>query len=180
MLEPSSALSGEFHSDRPQRVVFDDAMSRGHLRLRLVSAMILTLAAFVLPHIEYFTREGQNAAVDFPLLAGGILLFLLEAHAVFIKGAALGQRGLIIVDEAGLGGDALKTKDRRIAWSRIRSVKSDLGAVVVKFEPADLSSTDPLDRISEVRLSAPNATPAEVIGAMRRFWTPPGDASHSG
>jgi hypothetical protein len=170
---------GEFHSDDPQRVVFDDTYSRWHQRLRLVGAATLILAAFVLPRIEFFARDRQELPVEFSFFACGVLLLLWEAHAVFIRGAATGQRGFIIIDAEGIGGDVLKPKGRRIAWSRLRSVKSDARAVVVAFEPVDLSSSDPLDRVSEVRLAAPHATSAKIIDAIHRFWTPPGDASHS-
>ncbi|MGE0183408.1 MAG: hypothetical protein AB7F91_10535 [Parvularculaceae bacterium] len=169
-----------FHSDRPEAVVFDDVHSTGHRRVRLIGAGLLILAAFILPQLDFFASDRQAMPVDFAFLSGGVLLLLWEAHAYFIKGAAPGQQGFVIVDATGIGGDALKTRERRITWARVRSVESDARAVIVRFDPKDLSSTDRLDRISEIRLSSPHATPAEIIDAIRRFWTPARDAPHSG
>lgn len=99
-----------------------------------------------------------------------------SSFAFFIAGVAETYRafpyhGAIIIDEHGLGGRALfSSADERIAWTRIHSLHIDQRALVIEFEPADMRSGDPRDRISSARLSAPHLSPEELALAIRAYW----------
>ena len=173
---PASAL----HHHAAGAVVFDDRQSSGHRRTRIIGAAILLVASVILPQVGITGLAMSGVPVDLGLLGAGVALMIWETHAYFISGAAPGKSGFIIIDKEGIGGDALKSRMERIEWSRLRSLKTDERAVVVTFSPRDIASKRPVDRISQMRLASPNASPAEIIEAIHRFWTPPGDASHSG
>ncbi|OFX03815.1 MAG: hypothetical protein A3E78_12955 [Alphaproteobacteria bacterium RIFCSPHIGHO2_12_FULL_63_12] len=161
------------HHDSPTAVVFDDFHSPGHRRTRLIGALVLLAASVILPRVGVAGFNPRGLPVDLGLLAGGAALLIWEAHAYFISGAAPGRNGFVIIDEAGIGGDALKRREARIEWARLISIRPDQHAVIVNFRARDPSSSNPLDRISEIRLAAPNASPDQIIEAIRRFWTPP-------
>lgn len=177
MREPPAS---DFHQQSADAVVFDDRHSAGHRRIRIVSAVILLAASVILPQfgLAGFTKSG--VPVDLGLLGAGVAMVIWETHAYFISGAAPGKSGFIIIDKEGIGGDALKSRMERIEWRRLQSLETDERAVVVTFSSRDIASKRPIDRISQMRLVSPNAPPAEIIEAIHRFWTPPGDASHSG
>jgi hypothetical protein len=159
----------EFHSETQEAAVFDDERTWGHKRLRIATAVALIIGSVVAPQLSRMVAGKIGNPVAYSLLAFGIILLISEAHAYFLNGESPGRKGFIIVDKVGIGSAALKSLDTRIEWARIRSFETDQRAVVVKFAPCDLNSSDPRDRISEIRLASPNADAEMIMAAIHRF-----------
>ncbi|MCA8887903.1 MAG: hypothetical protein KDA46_03670 [Parvularculaceae bacterium] len=159
-----------YHTETDDVVVFEDAKSRGYLREMLVGGVALVVLAFAAPWAEtrFFGTEAR--LVDGVLLGAGIALLAWASKMWLVDSAGRGEQGLIVIDPAGIGGNAISSDvNARLEWARIVDVMQDGSAVIVRFKPRDLSSINPEDRKSLVRLSAARATPPEILAAINRF-----------
>jgi len=55
----------------------------------------------------------------------------------------------------------------------MRGFEVESSSIVLEFEPVDLRSEKPADRISKTRLSMQRIKPEEIAVAIEKFWTSP-------
>lgn len=122
--------------------------------------------------LSIFWPEAFHREPVWPLLAIGVVLIAHEFVASLFLGKRQGETGSLILDERGVGGmqAGAAVIDDRIAWSRMKSVENDGSAVILRFEPIDLTSENPNDRISQIRLSHGDKGLAEIEQAVLKFW----------
>ncbi|MEZ5917034.1 MAG: hypothetical protein R3C40_05635 [Parvularculaceae bacterium] len=159
-----------YHTETDDAVVFEDAKSRGYLREMLAGGGALVVSAFAAPWAltRFFGAEAR--IVDGVLLGAGIALLAWASKMWLVDSAGRGEQGLIVIDPAGIGGKAISSDvNARLEWARIINVTQDGSAVIVRFQPRDLSSNNPEDRKSLVRLSSACATPQKILAAIERF-----------
>lgn len=157
-------------TDTGDAVMFDDAKSPGNITAMLFGGVAFAALAFLTPRILTWLTGKEGEIVNSVLLFVGALLLAWGTKMWLLDSAGRGERGAIVIDADGIGGTAISDEMTvRLAWSRIREVTADASAVIVKFEPKDLSSSNPQDRKSIVRLSAARATPKEIFAAIERF-----------
>jgi len=151
-----------------ERVVFNDGPSPRELRIRRV----LVGVAWAMAIASIFFPDNIHAG----LLSSTAHLFLQVAPMFILIWAfsAFGWvGGVVTVDREGISGVAIAPKLNHLPWSRVRGYEIDGGAVVLDFEPADLLSEKPADRISKARVSLQRIKPEQIAAAIEKFWKPP-------
>ena len=157
-----------------ERVVIDNKFSRGEVVFRVLAYLFVVAATF----FWNFPPIVNNAAIEsfqqsIPSVLRMFLMFLPWLLLWWLYFSSIGRGYALVVDREGISGVAIAPKLNRLPWSRLRSYEIDGGAVVLDFEPADLLSDKPADRISKTRLSMQRIKPEEIAVAIEKFWTSP-------
>lgn len=77
----------------------------------------------------------------------------------------------LTIDRDGIRGtDLFSNNDQRLGWSRLNSVEIDGAAVVIRFDPLDINSRYPDDRVSVKRLTAGNVPPEDIERVIKSYW----------
>ena len=117
-----------------------------------------------------------NATTEQMLAIAALVSIVLSLTLTYILHVVVQSRrqtsqdpDVLRLTEYGLEGRALAEKGLdALPWSRIERVEHDLEAVTVHFQPKDLSSSNPADRISAIRIpKGPEATTEEMATAIR-------------
>ena len=153
------------------RVVIDDN-DRSAEAFFANTGIVVVAAAFVLIAAIQLSLLlfAKNGALSFQAIASNAVL--LASGLVWGLGGVLRLRSrpIVTLDAQGISGVAIAPKLNRLPWSRLRSYEIDGGAVVLDFEPADLLSDKPADRISKARVSLNRVGPEEIAAAIEKFW----------
>lgn len=153
------------------KTIIGDPFTQANIRNRVLIAagfIVFSVSPVILANVWPERFEGKPV---WALLVGGVFIFLHEAIQYFIQGRREGETGSLVIDDRGIGGKQLFTDlDERIEWSRIKTVSNDESAVILEFEPMNMTSNNPKDRISIARLSYGEKTPAEVKKSICERW----------
>lgn len=161
-------------TDQGEEIAFGDDQSRRIAGWKLVGGV------FAIGMALYFSLSNLalKPVISIPLLFSVLGLLLWLTHGWFFKGAQQGQISSFMVDREGITANKSGAGPDRVKWARVKSARIDARAVIVRFEPRNLQSDKPEDRISQFRLATPKNAPQEILAAINRFWTPPGEAAH--
>ncbi|MEM9616587.1 MAG: hypothetical protein AAF936_01385 [Pseudomonadota bacterium] len=131
------------------KTIIGDPFTQANIKSRVLLAVgfvVFSVSPIMLAKVWPERFEGK---LVWALLIGGVFIFLHEAIQYFIQGRREGETGSLVIDERGIGGKQLFSDlNERIEWSRIKNVSSDESAVILEFEPVNMSSNKPQDRIS--------------------------------
>ncbi|HRX39023.1 MAG TPA: hypothetical protein P5072_06285, partial [Parvularculaceae bacterium] len=112
----------------------------------------------------------KNGALSFQAIASSAVLLACGLIWEVVGILRLRPRPIVTLDAEGISGVSIAPKVNHLPWSRLKSFEIDGGAVVLDFEPADLLSDKPADRISKARVSLRGVSPEEVAAAIEKFW----------
>ena len=157
---------------KPNKIIIGDPFSPENVKTKLIMAGACIVLSFSTIFLSAFWPEAIDREPVWSLLVIGVVLLAHEIIVSSFLGKRQGQTGSLIFDERGIGGMQVGAAviDERIAWSRIKNVENDGSAVILQFEPVDLNSETPSDRISQVRLSYGDKAPEEIEQAILKFW----------
>lgn len=123
--------------------------------------------------IKFVRPSFSDGEVLVTFVVAGLCFYLFAIYQVINPQKQRDRRVALIFDSEGIGGlNLFNNVDERLSWMRIRSIEIDGAAVVVQFIPKDMTSENPTDRRSSVRLSVYHREPDELASAIKGFWTP--------
>ena len=161
-------VTPEVQTNNEASAVFVNSEARKSRRFLIVIASVSLLSG-----VGLFTANfaGLTHPVTVSILAAALMCILAVVHlSLMFSGRIAVDYPEIVVDRDGihLCGKP-ETVTESIGWDRFRAAETDESALILSFEAKDLSSDDPRDRISRIRIPIGGPDFAGLLGAIDRY-----------
>ena len=172
MFSGGSALNpvSSHRQDDGDCAVFVDPNLRLERRRSIIVAALCLFGVVSLSALNFADVSPPWSYVFICGIFASSIAALWSAHAA-LSGHGADEFPYIAVDGDGIHFKRTRGKDRvTITWSRMNTVDRDESALILSFEPEDISSNDPKKRISKMRIAIDAQRRTDLPAAIERFW----------